>query len=162
MTRRFLQAGVCVLTAIVTGFSGFALAQQQKDQLGEDHRPADRSGTREVGDRHERDRGNDREAVQRQREVARGQREDAFRNREMERNRDQFRRGGWREAGPDHRFRRGGYLPPEYRGRAYVVNDWRARRLSAPPRGYHWVRDGSDFVLVAIATGLIAQVLLNQ
>jgi Ni/Co efflux regulator RcnB len=42
------------------------------------------------------------------------------------------------------------------------VNDWRSHRLSAPPRGYQWVQVGGDYVLVAIATGIIAQLLLNQ
>lgn len=61
-----------------------------------------------------------------------------------------------------HDMRRGGYLPQQYRSERYVVSDWRERRLSAPPRGSHWVSTGSDYLLVAIATGLIAQVLLNN
>ncbi|MES2532969.1 MAG: RcnB family protein [Pseudomonadota bacterium] len=67
-----------------------------------------------------------------------------------------------RGAGPDHNFRKGGRLPAEYRNKQYVVNDWRSHRLSAPPRGYQWVQTGGDYVLVAVATGLIAQILLNQ
>lgn len=69
---------------------------------------------------------------------------------------------GERGAGPDHNFYRGGRLSAEYRNRQYVVDDWRAHHLSAPPRGYHWVQVGADYVLVAIATGIIAQVLLSQ
>ena len=65
-------------------------------------------------------------------------------------------------AGPDHAWHRGDRLPPEYRGRQYVVDDWRGHRLSAPPRGYHWVQNGGDYVLAAIATGVIASVLLNH
>ncbi|MDB5819260.1 MAG: hypothetical protein JWQ11_2900 [Rhizobacter sp.] len=65
-------------------------------------------------------------------------------------------------AGPDHSFRRGGRLPDEYRSRQYVVDDWRGHRLSAPPRGYHWVQTGSDYVLAAIATGIIANILINH
>jgi Ni/Co efflux regulator RcnB len=67
-----------------------------------------------------------------------------------------------RGAGPDHEFHRGDRLPPEYRHRSYVVDDWRGHRLSAPPRGYHWVQVGGDYVLVAIATGVIMQLLLNN
>lgn len=67
-----------------------------------------------------------------------------------------------RGAGPDHAFRRGGRLPSDYRGRQYVVDDWRGHHLSSPPRGYHWVQTGADYVLVAVATGIIAQVLLGQ
>lgn len=48
------------------------------------------------------------------------------------------------------------------RGRApnYAVVDYhRYRRLSPPPRGYHWVRSGNDAVLVAITTGIVASVI---
>ncbi len=44
----------------------------------------------------------------------------------------------------------------------YVINDWGNRGLRAPPRGYHWVRESNnsgDYLLVAIATGLIASIL---
>ena len=58
--------------------------------------------------------------------------------------------------------RRGGYVSHEYRDRRYVVSDWRSRRLHQPQHGYHWVQAGNDYLLVAIATGLIAQVLLNN
>jgi Ni/Co efflux regulator RcnB len=77
---------------------------------------------------------------------------------------DDRRAGEWRGrgAGPDHDWYRGGRLPPQYRGHQYVVDNWRAHRLSAPPRGYHWVQAGSDYVLVAIATGVIASILLSQ
>ena len=67
-----------------------------------------------------------------------------------------------RGAGPNHDFRRGDRLPREYRNRQYVVNDWRGHHLSAPPRGYHWVQTGGDYVLVAIATGVILQLLLSH
>jgi Ni/Co efflux regulator RcnB len=67
-----------------------------------------------------------------------------------------------RGAGPRHDLRRGAYLSNEYRGSRYVVSDWRRHRgLYAPQRGYHWVQAGNDYLLVAMATGLIAQVLLN-
>ena len=67
-----------------------------------------------------------------------------------------------RGAGPNHAFHKGDRLPVEYRHRNYVVDDWRAHNLSAPPRGYHWVQTGGDYVLVAIATGVILQLLLNN
>jgi|GEM_PF-462223 len=69
--------------------------------------------------------------------------------------------GGERGAGPDHGFYRGQRLPPQYRSRQYVVDNWREHRLSPPPRGYQWVQTGADYVLVAIATGLILQLLLD-
>ena len=63
---------------------------------------------------------------------------------------------------PRAEWRRGGYVPREYRGRNYVVSDWRGHRLHAPPRGYQWVGVGGDYVLAAIATGLIAQIIAGQ
>ncbi len=62
--------------------------------------------------------------------------------------------------GPE--FRRGGYIPREFRNRQYYVNDYRAYHLSPPPRGQQWVQVGSDYVLIAIATGLIAHMVLNH
>lgn len=61
--------------------------------------------------------------------------------------------------GPE--WRRGGHVPPEYRNRVYVVNDWRAHRLPPPYRGYHWIQVGSDFVLVANVNGVIARIVLG-
>ncbi len=72
------------------------------------------------------------------------------------------RRGDERGAGPEHAFHRGQRLPSEYNHRQYVVDDWRGHNLKAPPRGYHWVQVGGDYVLVAITTGIILQLLLNN
>lgn len=46
----------------------------------------------------------------------------------------------------------------------YAIVDYRkyrARRLYAPPRGYHWVRSGNDAVLVGVTSGLIAATLVG-
>ena len=67
-----------------------------------------------------------------------------------------------RGAGPRHDLYRGGRLPANYHNRQYVVDNWRSHRLSAPPRGYHWVQVGGDYVLAAVATGIIASVLLGN
>ncbi len=69
---------------------------------------------------------------------------------------------GERGAGPRHDMRKGARLSREYGGNQYVVSDWRGHRLTAPPRGYHWVQTGNDYVLVAITTGIIMQILLNN
>ena len=68
----------------------------------------------------------------------------------------------WDGAGPSHDLRRGGRLPNQYRNRQYVVDDWRGHRLRQPPRGYHWVQTGGDYVLAAIATGVIADLIINS
>jgi Ni/Co efflux regulator RcnB len=72
------------------------------------------------------------------------------------------RRGDERGAGPSHDFYRGQRLPPNYRAPRYVVEDWHGHGLRTPPRGYQWVQTGGDYVLVAIATGIILELLLNR
>lgn len=66
---------------------------------------------------------------------------------------------------PDH-----GRPPPQvahewhkgdhYDGRGEWV-DWRREHLREPPPGYEWVDTGGQFVLVAIATGIITDILLH-
>lgn len=70
--------------------------------------------------------------------------------------------GGRRGAGPQHNWVRGSRIPPQYRTAHYVVTDWRGHHLAPPPRGYHWVQNGGDYLLVAIASGVIAQLILSN
>jgi Ni/Co efflux regulator RcnB len=67
-----------------------------------------------------------------------------------------------RGAGPDHNWHKGDRVPATYRNKRYEVTDWKARHLRQPPRGYHWVNVNGDFVLAAIATGVIADLFLTQ
>lgn len=65
---------------------------------------------------------------------------------------------------PDYRpayraWQRGAYLPRSYWN--YGV-DYRRYGLRQPPRGYHWVRVNNDYVLAAIATGLIYDVITGR
>jgi len=133
-------------------------------------------------DRNDRDVGNDRgQQMQRGNQPDnRGNQPDNRGNQQMQRGNQQDNRGNDRRpqqrparqdnnaqrdergAGPNHNFRRGDRLPPEYRDRQYVVDDWRGHNLNAPPRGYHWVQTGGDYVLVAITTGVILQLLLGR
>jgi hypothetical protein len=65
---------------------------------------------------------------------------------------DQGRHEGW--------YKRGGHIPPQYRGGSYVVSDWRTYHLKAPPRGYQYVRsDNGDFLLAAVTTGAILSII---
>ncbi|CAN0622597.1 nickel/cobalt homeostasis protein [Burkholderia multivorans] len=65
-----------------------------------------------------------------------------------------------RDEGPgEHReWRRGDRLPAEYRDRQYVIDDWREYHLSPPPRGYHWVGIGGDYLLVQIGSGIVLRI----
>lgn len=110
------------------------------------------------------DHGNDHkdQHSQSQRDKGRTDAPHAYRDNRRNDNAQQYHRDDRRGGGPRHDLRRGQRLSQEYRGNRYVVNDWRARHLSAPPRGHQWVRAGNDYVLAAIATGVIAQVLLSN
>jgi Ni/Co efflux regulator RcnB len=59
-------------------------------------------------------------------------------------------------------WRRGAYLPNSYRGHSYIVTDYYRYNLRSPPRGYNWYRTGNDYVLAAIATGLIFDVVAHR
>ena len=51
----------------------------------------------------------------------------------------------------------GGYLDDRY-----TVRDWRGNRLHRPAYGYRWVHVNDQFLLMAIATGLIAEIALDN
>jgi Ni/Co efflux regulator RcnB len=164
------HAIVSAVAAFSMSVSGLAFAQNDKDIR------ADRAGQGSYDVRLPRHADPRDRPVDTRRDDRRSDRRDDYRSRNDRRDdyrgRDD-RRGppghapayGYRDgrgAGPNHNFYRGGRQPPEWRSRQYVVDDWRGHRLTAPPRGYHWVQTGGDYVLVAIATGIIASILLNQ
>jgi Ni/Co efflux regulator RcnB len=76
--------------------------------------------------------------------------------------RDEHARQDERGAGPRHDYHKGDRLRPEEHAKRYEVNDWRERNLREPPKGYHWVRSGDDYVLAAVATGIIADLVLSS
>jgi Ni/Co efflux regulator RcnB len=144
-----------VLVAALASGQGFAIAQgNDSERMSRTPQQAQR----------EMQQGRNQQA----RQPNRGQGNNQGRNNQGRNNQgwnDQGRNDQARDergAGPEQNFRRGGRLPPEYRGRQYVVDDWRGHHLSAPPRGYQWVQTGGDYVLIAIATGIIAQLLLGN
>ena len=50
-----------------------------------------------------------------------------------------------------------------YSGRPIVVNDDDYYGVRRPPPGYHWIRDDrGNLIMVAIATGIITDLLLNR
>jgi Ni/Co efflux regulator RcnB len=60
------------------------------------------------------------------------------------------------------RWNKGQRFDSRYAQNYREIGNWqqyRGRRLYAPPRGYHWVRSGNDAVLVAVAGGLIGAVI---
>jgi len=70
---------------------------------------------------------------------------------------------GHHDNGLHRGWHKGERLPVVYLEPRYVIHDYHAYHLAAPRPGYHWVRvpDGR-FILVAIATGVIADILLGH
>lgn len=99
---------------------------------------------------------------------------DRDRHRSRDRDRDRSRNRAHRRDRNPHAFReryprahagrphwsRGDRLYRDYRGPRYYVNDYHRYNLRRPPRGYRWVRVNNDFMLVAITTGIIMDVIL--
>ena len=175
------RAVVSAVLALCLTASGLSLAQgypgrndrdqDQQSQRGERNDRRNDGGRASERRDHEarQPQHRDHEARQPQRrdhEARQPQRRDS-QDRQWDRRDSQARaynqeRRDQRGAGPNHQYYRGDRLPVYYRSHQYVVDDWRGHRLSAPPRGYHWVQSGGDYLLVAIATGVILQLLLNN
>lgn len=49
-----------------------------------------------------------------------------------------------------------------FNGNRVVVENWNYYRLQQPPYGYEWVQDGDQFVLIAIATGIITDIIIGS
>jgi len=150
-----------VAMSLITGSLAFAQGYGDRGERGRDEQ-AQRGGQQERRDNEGRRENRRDEQIQR-----RDQQERRYEGRQEERREYQRRanhdeRRYERGAGPNHQFYPGERLPVEYRHRNYVVDDWRGHNLSAPPRGYHWVQTGGDYVLAAIATGIILQLFLRN
>jgi Ni/Co efflux regulator RcnB len=73
---------------------------------------------------------------------------------------DNGRHRGWEKQA----YRRGERLPERYSSSEYYVTDYQRYHLREPERGYRWVRDDDDgqFILVAVATGIITDIILGH
>ncbi|WP_241609472.1 RcnB family protein [Rosenbergiella australiborealis] len=61
-----------------------------------------------------------------------------------------------------HHFRPGGRYPQRYYQDRYWVNDWHGCGLGAPPPGHRWANIDGNYVLIAVATGVITSLILNH
>ena len=70
---------------------------------------------------------------------------------------DNGRHEGWKK------HHRGDHIEVVYLQPRYTITDYRALHLAPPPPGHRWIRypDGR-YMLVAIATGIIADILLGH
>lgn len=137
--------------------------REDRRELQNDRRDAHRDGVVRPGERRE---------IQRDRAELRydRRRPDSWRGRNEWRDFRGARQGYWYAPGYGYRpidrryhganyWRRGAYVPSAYRG--YYVQDPYYYGLAPAPRGYRWVYADNNFVLMALATGLIAQVVAN-
>jgi Ni/Co efflux regulator RcnB len=53
-----------------------------------------------------------------------------------------------------HHWSKGQRVPKQYRKNV----DYRRHHLKAPPRGYQWVENDGQYLMIGIATGLIAAI----
>lgn len=74
--------------------------------------------------------------------------------------RDQARAEDRRDRREYRRWAKGQRLDQRYRGNGYYVSDYRRYGLRQPPRGYRWQRVDNQYLLTAVATGLIASVII--
>ncbi|WP_241650212.1 RcnB family protein [Rosenbergiella collisarenosi] len=61
-----------------------------------------------------------------------------------------------------HHFRPGGRYPHRYYQDRYWVNDWHRHGLGPPPHGQRWANINGNYVLIAVATGVITSLILNN
>ena len=135
--------------------------REDRRELRDDQRDARRDGV--ITDRERREIRRDRAELRFDRN-----RPDTWRDRSEWRRYQGVRQGYWYAPGygyqrvnPRYRayWRKGGYVPSAYRG--YYVQDYGYYGLRPPPRGYRWVYADNNFVLMALTTGLIADIVAN-
>jgi Ni/Co efflux regulator RcnB len=72
------------------------------------------------------------------------------------------RHAGWGpERGGGHNFRRGERMGYNDWNGAQPL-DYRQHHLRRPPYGYEWRESNGQFILAAVATGLIASAIINS
>lgn len=161
--KHLLYAAVAAATVLAPVAATAQPYERREDarELREDRRDARRDGY--VSDRERREIRRDRAEMRYDRARA-----DSWRGRPEWRDYRGVRSGYWYAPGygyhrvnPRYRayWRQGGYVPPAYRG--YYVQDYGYYGLRPPPRGYRWVYADNNFVLMALTTGLIAEIVRN-
>jgi Ni/Co efflux regulator RcnB len=171
---KHLLYAAAALAAVAAPMAASAQTERQDDRrelhedhrdLNQDRRQAGRDGRIGPGERAELNRDH-REINQDRRDLRydRG-RADSWRGRTEWRDFRGPRPGYWFAPGYGYRpvshfgWRRGAYVPVGYRG--YYVQDWGYYGLRPPPRGYRWIYADGNFVLMAAATGLIADLVIH-
>lgn len=139
--KRFVTASILAMMVSSVAMADVAQAQPRHEQRYDDRRDnRDRYDRYDSRDRY--DRRDDR--------------------RDYRENRRYYRDGhrdGWRDRSD---YRRGGYVGYRDWDRGRYVEYRGHRGLYAPPRGYEWRQVDDRYVLAAVATGLIAAIVLSH
>ena len=171
--KRLLLAAVALATAAGPITAAAQPGQDRREdrrELREDRRETHedrRDAGRHVGPGEARELARDRAEVRHDQNVLRydRRRAETYRNRNEWRSFRGVRPGYWYAPGygyyprAHYTWRRGAYVPMTYR--TYYVQDPYYYGLRPAPRGYRWVYADGNFVLMALATGLIANVIIN-
>jgi len=173
--KHLLYAAVALATAAApiaaSADPGRHERHEDRRELREDRREYHedrRDAGRWVSPREHRELSRDRAEIRHDRREVRYDRRyaDSWRHRPEWRGYSGVRSGYWYAPGygyhrvtRSYAWRSGGYVPVTYR--RYYVQDYGYYGLRAPPYGYRWVYADGNFVLMAVATGLIASVILN-
>ena len=64
-------------------------------------------------------------------------------------------------SGWNNNWRKGGRMDQDNWRHGSQV-DWRSHHLRQPPRGYEWREVNGRYVMAAVATGIIADIILNS
>jgi Ni/Co efflux regulator RcnB len=158
-------AFACVAAPIAASAQGYDNRREDRREDRREYRQDRRDAVRDghVSPREHRELQRDRRELRYDRRRA-----DTWRNRDEWRAYRGARSGYWyapgygyRRVDPRYRhaWRRGGYVPAAYRG--YYVQDPYYYGLRAPPPGHRWVYADGNFVLMALSTGLIADIIAN-
>jgi Ni/Co efflux regulator RcnB len=156
----------CVAAPVAASAQGYDRREHREDrrEYREDMRDATRDGY--VSPRERRELQRDRQELREHRYDRR--RAETWRDRSEWRSYRGARNGYWYAPGYGYQrydsryrnvWRRGGYVPPVYR--TYYVQDPYYYGLRPAPPGHRWVYANNNFVLMALTSGLIADVVAN-
>jgi len=152
-----------IACAVLAGTFGFSTLASAQDGRGGRHDGGQRGEQRH--ERHDAARGHrgpDRNWQHDRHDGRNWNQHNGYQNRGHGYNPPRYVYNQPRYYGHAPRYYRGGYLPRQYLAGNYYVNNWQAYPgLYAPPYGHQWVNVGGEFLLVALATGLIANLMVN-
>lgn len=164
-TKRLFQSMACAVLAFAVTAPVLARDDDRGRDRGRSHHYDRRDDRRDERRDWREDRRDDRRDHRDQRQAYRHGYNDGRRDDRRYDNRRYYAppRVVYRPAPSYHRWARGQRYNDYYRGPVYVVNDYSHYDLRRPPRGYHWIRDDrGNMLMVAIATGIIADLLLHH